>query len=104
MSGQDLTSASLFDVASITFEVNPAELKAPLAFYIPKSESAEEALWWLDLFQTVAEMRGMAARLHQVHALVESSSHGISDGRVSLQFARPYSGIEFRAAGITWPA
>ncbi len=48
--GEEMTSASLFDVASIVYRVDPAELKHPLAFYIPKSESAEEALWWRDLF------------------------------------------------------
>src|SRR5436190_23693254 len=54
----ELTSASLFDVASIVYRVDPAELKHPLSFYIPKSESAEEALWWRDLFQALAEARG----------------------------------------------
>jgi malate synthase len=53
MFGDELTSASLFDVASIVFRVDPAELKHPLAFYIPKSESADEALWWRDLFPIV---------------------------------------------------
>src|SRR4030095_4834303 len=51
-------SASLFDVASIAFRIDPNELKHPLAFYIPKSESAEEALWWRDLFRSIAELRG----------------------------------------------
>ncbi|MEY2413984.1 MAG: malate synthase [Acidobacteriaceae bacterium] len=72
VSGQDLTSASLFDVASIAFEVDPAELKTPLAFYIPKSESAEEALWWRDLFETIAEMRGWPRDYIKCMALVES--------------------------------
>jgi len=31
-----------------------AALLHPLCFYIPKSESADEALWWRDLFQMVA--------------------------------------------------
>ncbi len=50
----ELIPASLFDVAMIAYQVDFAALKHPLAFYIPKSESAEEALWWRDLFQMVA--------------------------------------------------
>src|ERR1051325_1179083 len=52
-----LLSASLFDVAMIAYQVDPAELKHPLSFYIPKSESAEEALWWRDLFRAVARAK-----------------------------------------------
>jgi malate synthase len=66
------TSASLFDVASIAFRVDPGELKHPLAFYIPKSESAEEALWWRDVFQSIAEMRGWPGTYIKCMALVES--------------------------------
>ena len=67
-----MTSASLFDVASIVYRVDPAELKHPLAFYIPKSESAEEALWWRDLFQALAEARGWPRNYIKCMALVES--------------------------------
>ncbi len=69
--GEDC-SASLFDVAQIAFQVDPAELKHPLAFYIPKSESAEEALWWRDLFQAIAAARGWAPDYIKCMALVES--------------------------------
>ena len=68
----ELTSASLFDVASIVYRVDPAELKHPLSFYIPKSESAEEALWWRDLFQALAEARGWLPDYIKCMALVES--------------------------------
>src|ERR1700720_178401 len=67
-----MTSASLFDVASIVYRVDPAELKHPLSFYIPKSESAEEALWWRDLFQSLAEARGWPRNYIKCMALVES--------------------------------
>jgi malate synthase len=70
--GSELTSASLFDVARIVTQVDPAELKHPLSFYIPKSESAEEALWWRDLFQTVAELSGWPRDYIKCMALVES--------------------------------
>ena len=66
------TSASLFDVASIAFRVDASELKHPLAFYISKSESAEEALWWRDVFQAIAEMRGWPRNYIKCMALVES--------------------------------
>jgi malate synthase len=72
--GQELTSASLFDVARIVYRADPAELKHPLAFYIPKSESAEEALWWRDLFQALAEARGWPRHYIKCMALVESHS------------------------------
>jgi malate synthase len=68
----ELCSASLFDVARIVFAVEPAELKHPLAFYIPKSESAEEALLWRDIFQSLAEARGWPKDYIKCMALVES--------------------------------
>ena len=70
--GSELTSASLFDLASVAFRVDPAELKHPLSFYIPKSESADEALWWRDLFQAIAEVRGWPKDYIKCMALVES--------------------------------
>ncbi len=70
--GEELTSASLFDVARVAFRVDPAELKHPLSFYIPKSESAEEALWWSDLFKAIAEARGWPRNYIKCMALVES--------------------------------
>jgi malate synthase len=48
--GQENTSASLFDVASVFYRMDRAQVQHPLSIYIPKSESAEEALWWRDLF------------------------------------------------------
>ena len=70
--GDDLVSASLFDVARIAYRIEPADLKHPLSFYIPKSESAEEALWWRDLFQAIAEHRGLPHDYIKCMALVES--------------------------------
>ena len=57
---------------SIAYQVDPAELKHPLSFYIPKSESADEALWWRDLFQALAEARGWPRDYIKCMALVES--------------------------------
>src|SRR6266853_457762 len=65
-------SASLFDVASVFYRIDPAALRHPLAIYIPKSESAEEASWWRDLFQALARSRGMARNYIKCMALVEA--------------------------------
>ena len=70
--GDDLVSASLFDVARIAYRIEPADLKHPLSFYIPKSESAEEARWWQDLFQAIAKYRGLPHDYIKCMALVES--------------------------------
>jgi len=64
--------ASLFDVAMITHQVDFASLKHPLCFYVPKSESADEALWWRDLFQMVAAAKKLPANAIKCMALVES--------------------------------
>jgi malate synthase len=70
--GGERTSSSLFDVARVFYGMDPAQLRHPLAIYIPKSESAEEALWWRDLFQALAEARGLPADYIKCMALVES--------------------------------
>lgn len=68
----EVIPASLFDVAMIAFQVDPDELEHPLAFYIPKSESADEAIWWRDLFERIAELRGWPKDYIKCMALVES--------------------------------
>jgi malate synthase len=68
----ELLPASLFDVAMVAFQVDYGALKHPLCFYIPKSESAEEALWWRDLFQMIAKVKGLPTNAIKCMALVES--------------------------------
>jgi malate synthase len=68
----ELLPASLFDVAMVAFQVDYGALKHPLCFYIPKSESAEEALWWRDLFQMIAKAKELPANAIKCMALVES--------------------------------
>ena len=68
----ELVSASLYDVARVFYGIEPAELKHPLCIYIPKSESAEEAMWWRDLFQALARWRGLPRDYIKCMALVES--------------------------------
>src|SRR5260370_4390798 len=68
----ELLPAPLFDVAMIAYQVDIAALKHPLSFYIPKSESADEALWWRDLLQMIAGAKGVPANAIKCMALVES--------------------------------
>jgi malate synthase len=65
-------SASLFDVALVAFQTDTGQLRHPLSFYIPKSESAEEALWWRDLFRAIEDAKGLSRGYIKCMALVES--------------------------------
>jgi malate synthase len=69
---EEPTSASLFDLALLAYKLDFARLKHPLTIYIPKSESADEALWWRDVFQAVAKAKGQDAYAIKAMALVES--------------------------------
>jgi malate synthase len=69
---KDITSASLFDLALLAYKLDFTRLKHPLAIYIPKSESAGEALWWRDALAAVATAKGQPANAIKCMALVES--------------------------------
>jgi malate synthase len=66
------TSGALFDIALVAYQVDPSRLRHPLSIYIPKSESAEEALWWRDVFRAIAAARGWPQDYIKCMALVES--------------------------------
>jgi len=68
----ELMSASLFDVALVAYQADINRLRHPLSFYIPKSESAEEALWWRDLFRAIEDAKGLKRGYIKCMALVES--------------------------------
>jgi len=68
----EITSASLFDLALLVYQLDFSRLQHPLAIYIPKSESAEEGLWWRDLFQALAAVKGLARDYIKCMALVEA--------------------------------
>lgn len=68
----ELMSASLFDVAMVAYQADTDRLRHPLSFYIPKSESAEEALWWRDLFRAIEDAKGLPRGYIKCMALVES--------------------------------
>ncbi|HZV76287.1 MAG TPA: hypothetical protein VFF63_00855 [Candidatus Babeliales bacterium] len=69
---QALTSASLFDAALLVFSLDYERLRHPLCIYIPKSESADEALWWKELFDALIESKGWLEGSIKAMALVES--------------------------------
>jgi malate synthase len=68
----EIMSASLFDLALIWYQIDPAWLPHNFSVYIPKSESAEEALWWRELFQIFAKQKGLPQDYIKCMALVES--------------------------------
>ena len=72
VAADELTSASLFDLALIVHRLEPERLRHPLCIYIPKSESADEALWWRDALVALARARGWPANSIKCMALVES--------------------------------
>ncbi len=65
-------AASLLDMAAVVYGIDPEGLRHPLSFYIPKSESAEEAFWWRDVFRALARAKGMPEDSIKCMALVES--------------------------------
>src|SRR5580692_9174426 len=67
-----IMSASLFDLALIWYQIDPAWLAHNFSVYIPKSESAEEAFWWRDLFQALAKHKGLSKEYIKCMALVEA--------------------------------
>jgi malate synthase len=69
---EELLPAPLFDLAMVAYQVDFNALKHPLCIYIPKSESADEALWWRDLFQMIARLKGLPKDAIKCMALVES--------------------------------
>jgi malate synthase len=68
----EVTSASLFDVALLAFNIDYSRLRHPLCIYIPKSEAAVEALWWKDVFDAVIAAKGWQPGSIKAMALVES--------------------------------
>jgi malate synthase len=68
----EITSASLFDLALIWYQIDPASLPHNFCVYIPKSESAEEAFWWRDLFQAFAKQKKLPPDYIKCMALVEA--------------------------------
>jgi malate synthase len=68
----EIMSSSLFDLALLWYQIDPAWLPHNFSVYIPKSESAEEAFWWRDLFQALAKQKNLPADYIKCMALVEA--------------------------------
>jgi len=68
----ELLPASLFDVVMVAYRVDFNALSHPLCIYIPKSELADEGLWWRDLFQMIARRKRLPTNAIKCMALVES--------------------------------
>lgn len=68
----ELLSASIYDVARIAFGVDKSKLRHNLTFYIPKTEAAEEALFWRDLFQAIEAKLDWEKGFIKCFALVEA--------------------------------
>jgi malate synthase len=68
----EITSASLFDLALLAYKLDFSRLKHPLCIYIPKSESADEAFWWRDLFAALAAFKGRPPNDIKCMALCEA--------------------------------
>ncbi len=110
----EVLAAPLFDLARIVYQVEAAALKHPFSVYIPKSESAEEALWWRDLFQALAQAKGWPQHAIKCMALVESHplayqmeefAYNLRDHLLGLNLGRwDYlaSLIEFTLANSEW--
>ncbi len=68
----ELLSASVYDAARIAFGIDRERLKHNLCFYIPKSESPDEAIFWRDLFQAIEAKLGWEKGYIKCMALVEA--------------------------------
>lgn len=67
------TPAALFDTALLAYNVEAPKLAhGTLCIYIPKSETAEEALWWRDLFDAILEEKRWPDGSIKCMALVEA--------------------------------
>ena len=100
----ELLPASLFDVAMIAYQVDLAALKHPLCFYIPKSESADEALWWRDLVSNDRARQRPAGGRDQVHGAGRIASRSPFRWKSLPGICATTSWASIWAAGTTWPA
>ena len=98
------TSASLFDLALLVYQLDLDRLKHPLAIYIPKSESADEALWWRDVFAALAELKGTPKDYIKCDGPRRSASAGICSSKSSRTTCATICSGSTSGAGITWRA
>ena len=76
----EAVAGSLFDLAAVFFEtadkrreaLKKPELQAKLGFYIPKTESHEEAAWFSDAIAAMEQSIGIPAGTTKIMMLIES--------------------------------
>jgi malate synthase len=78
-------------------------LKHPFAVYIPKSESAEEARWWADVFKAIAAAKGWPSDFIRCMALVESHPLAYQMEEFLFELREHIVGLNL-VAGTTWRA
>jgi malate synthase len=101
--GEDLTSASLFDLAMLLWPLHLEDLKHPPCIYIPKTESADEALWWAEAFHAIERFKHWpdgTSNAWRWSSRIRSPSRWRSFSSIC---ATTSSG-SISAAGITWRA
>ena len=64
--------ASLFDLAYHFYNMDLDKLRHPPCIYIPKTESAREALWWREAFSRIEQLKKWKFGTIKCMALVES--------------------------------
>ena len=94
------TSASLFDLALLVFNLEYGRLRHPLCIYIPKSESAHEALWWKDVFDALIEAKGWDRESIKAMALVESHPMAYEMEEFLFNLRAYMLGSQSRALGL----
>ncbi len=92
--GDEPTSASLFDVARVAFQIDPSELKHPLCLLHSEVRIGRRSAVVARSVSSHRRSTRLAARLHQVHGAGGIASAGLPDGRVPLQPARSHCGLE----------
>lgn len=67
-----ITSASLFDLAMLFYDMDLDTLTHDPCIYIPKSEGANEAKWWARVFSQIERLKKWSKGTIKCMALVES--------------------------------
>jgi malate synthase len=82
-------SATVYDLAYHFYDLNLNRLAHPPCIYIPKSEGAQEAHWWREMFTMIEKLRKWPHGTIKCMALVESHPMAFEMDEF-LYFLRPY--------------
>jgi malate synthase len=83
------TSATLFDLAYHFYDLDIKKLEHPPLVYIPKSEGAQEAHWWREVFTYIEKIKGWPHGTIRCMALVESLPMAYEMAEF-MYYLRPY--------------